>query len=116
MLMQWFEVESVAYLAAWKRARVALSRGGRVRMSRTGDALDAEAFARIMRRDLDDRINARGGVAPVGRKLGTDYQASLARDCWAVRAHATTRLRVHRLETPDVRRRFAHIECGFADD
>ena len=116
MRMQWFEVEPRAYLAAWKRARVVLAGGGRVRMSRTGEALDVEAFTRIMRRDLDDRINARGGVALVGRKWGTDYQASLARDCCAVRAHATTRLRVHRLETPDVRRRFGHIECGFAGD
>jgi hypothetical protein len=117
-LMQPHEVAPAKYLAAWRTAKRVLAEGGAVQNGRMGESMDAEAFTRWLRRDLDERINYRGGFRwhTASRKWSTDYQYRLVRDCRAVRDHVNTRLRVYRLETPDVRRRFAHIECGYRGD
>jgi hypothetical protein len=67
-------------------------------------------------------LSKTGSLAPINhrgqpyRKWSQDYQASLYRDCHAVRDHSRIRLRVYRLETAAARRRFAHILADRRED
>lgn len=74
-----------------------------------GRGFDAEGWRREFRRALDRRINLKAGSDPAWRKLDDLYQTELARDCRQIRDHATKRIAVHQIMTPELRRRFGHI-------
>lgn len=97
----------------WAFARTAA--GHAVSLSWAGKELDAEGWRRAFRKALDRRINLKSAPEPCWRKLDDRYQVELARDCRAIRDHATKRVAVHQITTPELRRRFGHIVSRWDD-
>jgi hypothetical protein len=97
------------YLTFCRRAFAETAAGRRIQLSWAGCPLDREGWRRSFRKALDQRINLKAGPEPCWRKLNPAYQIDLMRDCRAIRDHATTRLAVHQIMTPELRRRFGHI-------
>jgi hypothetical protein len=89
--------------------------GESVRFEYGGRAYDVQAWRESFRKALDRRITLKAGPELGWRKLDDQYQTALQRDCRAIRDHATRRLAVHRLGTPELRRRFGHIISGYDD-
>jgi|SRR6185312_1681236 len=106
----WSYREAGDYLAWAKAAFQVCRRGGTVRLSWAGPALDLNAFRREFRGALHRRIALKGGARreAAWRKLDPRYQLEQGRDARRVNAYSASRIvdPINRLATPELQRRF----------
>jgi hypothetical protein len=78
--------------------------------SQWGDTLTKPEARRLLSILIHVAISRKAGIPDVAcRKQESDYQASLWRDCYAVRDRVNRRVIVRRFETAEIRRRYGHL-------
>jgi hypothetical protein len=96
-----------AYVSAWKALKtkdpMQPVRGFYHFPERAGDVLDA------IRRGVHDRINRHDRSNAGARRRDPAYELGLRRDARAIEDKLVRRVRLYRLETPELRERFAHL-------
>jgi hypothetical protein len=80
------------------------------------ERMDKEQTRRRVAFLINTAINRKAGIPDrIGRKQSTDYQASLYRDCRAVRDRINRRVIVRQFETAEIRQRYSHLLSGWDD-
>ena len=101
------------YVRSYRQAIEKARQGIKIKIDWACSGLDEAGLRKEFITALFSRIDSKAGIKHAGRKWQSNYQTELMRDCRNIRDHATSRLAVHQIITPELKTRFGHIvsEC-----